>query len=151
MHVDEDKIMRQYDIPTIHIVGMEGMFGLLFGLPFLVIMDFTNQDSSLDAIYQLSHSPILLAAIIASVFSVAFFNFSGVTVTQRASAVARSTIDVSRTVSVWAVELVLGWNSFSTVQFVGFIVLTFGTLLYNRIIVIKQLEPLSEEEPIVSP
>merc|ERR1719436_1645889 len=98
-------------------------------------------ESTPAAFYQMGHSTPLLMAVIGSIFSIAFFNFSGVTVTQQASAVARSTIDVSRTILIWGVELTLGWNSFNLLQLAGFVVLAFGTLIYNRLLILPMLEP----------
>merc|ERR1719345_416264 len=96
------------------------------------------------AFYQMTHSTPLMIACVASVFSIAFFNYAGVTVTQKASAVARSTIDCSRTIIIWAVELMVGWNVFSWLQLAGFVVLAIGTMLYNRIIIVTAFDPLPE-------
>ena len=74
------------------------------------------------------------------------FNFAGATVTQRSSAVARSTIKISSTILIWVVELAMGWNSFSFMQLAGFILVALGTLLYNRIITLPWLASPSECE-----
>merc|ERR1719276_530284 len=141
MLVYEESIMSKYTIPPLQVVGMEGLFGFIFGVVLLTILNAAHIESTPAAYYQMTHSKPLLLAIVASICSIAFFNFSGVTVTQRASAVARSTIDVSRTIIIWAVEMTLGRNTFNSLQFVGFVVLAFGTLIYNHIIIIKALEP----------
>jgi len=99
-------------------------------------------------VYQLQNSTPLLLAVVGSIFSIAIFNFSGVTVTQQASAVARSTIDVSRTILIWAVELAVGWNTFNSLQLVGFIVVAAGTMIYNRLLVFQALEPSEEEKAL---
>mmetsp|Transcript_70368 Transcript_70368/g.124701 ORF Transcript_70368/g.124701 Transcript_70368/m.124701 type:complete len:312 (+) Transcript_70368:3-938(+) len=140
MLVYEEKIMNQYTVPPLMVVGMEGFFGILFGVVLLSVLNFTGVESTPGAIFQMGHSTPLLLAVIASIFSIAFFNFSGVTVTQQASAVARSTIDVSRTIIIWAVELALGWNTFNSLQLAGFCVLALGTMIYNRLIVIPFLD-----------
>merc|ERR1719161_2822674 len=129
MIVYEEKIMSSYTIPPLQVVGMEGLFGLGIGMILLVIVNMLGMESTPAAFYQISHSRTLLLVIIASIFSIAFFNFSGVTVTQRASATARSTLDVSRTIIIWAVELLLGWNTFSKIELAGFVILAAGTLL----------------------
>merc|ERR1719380_298034 len=116
MIVYEEKIMSSYTIPPLQVVGMEGLFGLGIGMILLVIVNMLGMESTPAAFYQISSSRLLLLVIIASIFSIAFFNFSGVTVTQKASAVARSTIDVSRTILIWAVELSLGWNGFNALH-----------------------------------
>merc|ERR1719345_477638 len=144
MIVYEEKIMSKYTVPPLLVVGMEGTFGILFGITLLAFLNAMHIENTAGAVYQITHSTPLLCAVVGSIFSIAFFNFSGVTVTQKASAVSRSTFDVSRTILIWAVELSLGWNSFNTLQFVGFVVLAVGTMLYNRIIVVPHLEPKGE-------
>jgi drug/metabolite transporter (DMT)-like permease len=149
MLVYEEKIMSQYYVEPLQVVGMEGFFGIIFGVLLLTTLNFTGVESTPEALYQMNHSVPLAIAVVGSIFSIAFFNFSGVTVTQQASAVARSTIDVSRTILIWAVELAVGWNSFNALQLAGFVVLAMGTLLYNRLVVISHLEPPAEAEPVL--
>lgn len=149
MLVYEEKIMSKYTVQPLQVVGMEGVFGCAIGVVLLLGLNGLHIESTPAALYQMKHSTPLLAAIIGSIFSIAFFNFSGVTVTQQASAVARSTIDVSRTIVIWAVELFLGWNSFSSLQLTGFVLLAAGTCIYNRILVIPGLKS-AESEPLVS-
>merc|ERR1719171_3468596 len=105
------------------------------------------EDTSV-AVYQMSSSKVLGLVIVASIFSIMIFNFSGVTVTQKASATARSTLDVSRTIIIWAVELLLGWNKFNWLQLAGFVLVAAGTLIYNRLIVISFLDPPEEAKPL---
>lgn len=77
--------------------------------------------------------------MIATVLDLAFFNAFGISVTKYASAAQRSTIDTSMTVSIWVLSVLLGLESFVPLEIPGFIVLAFGTLLYNEIIVIPFL------------
>jgi len=146
MIVYEEKIMSKYTVPPLLVVGMEGAFGILFGIILLCGLNFMHIENTAGAVYQISHSKPLLIAVVGSIFSIAFFNFSGVTVTQKSSAVARSTIDVSRTMIIWGVELAMGWNTFNVLQFAGFVVLAVGTMLYNRIITLKCLEVQEDPE-----
>lgn len=150
MLVYEEKIMSKYTIPPLQVVGMEGTFGILFGVILLTFLNQFHVESTPVAWYQMTHSTPLFVACVASIFSIAFFNFSGVTVTQQASAVSRSTIDVSRTILIWGVELSLGWNSFNMLQFAGFVVLALGTLIYNRLLVIPALEPKAELQSLIA-
>lgn len=150
MIVYEEKIMSKYVAAPLQVVGMEGFFGIIIGVTVLIILNVTGTESTPAAWYQMKHSGPLFIAVIASVFSIAFFNASGVTVTQQASAVARSTIDCSRTILIWIVELGLGWNSFNVIQLIGFIILAVGTLIYNRLIVLRFLEPPTEALPLAA-
>merc|ERR1719482_1111882 len=152
MLVYEEKIMSKYTVPPLLVVGMEGTFGILFGMVLLTGLNAMHIENTAGAVYQITHSKPLLTAVVGSIFSIAFFNFSGVTGTQKASAVARSTIDVSRTIIIWAVELSMGWNSFNMLQLMGFVLLAVGTMIYNRLIVFSFLdtpEALAECSPII--
>jgi len=55
-------------------------------------------------------------------------------VTRTVSATSRSTIDTCRTLFIWIVSLGLGWESFKWLQVVGFILLVYGTFLFNGIV-----------------
>jgi uncharacterized membrane protein len=146
MLVYEEKIMSKYTVPPLMVVGMEGMFGIMFGLVLLGGLNAMHIENSAGAVYQITHSKPLLTAVIGSIFSIAFFNFSGVTVTQKASAVSRSTIDVSRTIIIWAVELAMGWNTFNSLQLAGFFILALGTMTYNRLITFEVLDRADPDE-----
>jgi hypothetical protein len=62
------------------------------------------------------------------------FNYFGLSVTRSVSATARSTIDTCRTLFIWLVSLALGWESFKWLQVVGFMMLVYGTFLFNDIV-----------------
>merc|ERR1719428_2645569 len=91
---------------------------------------------------QMAQSKALVSTVIGSIFSIAFFNWSGITVTQKVSATSRSTIDSSRTILIWIIELALHWNTFNILQLVGFVFLASGTMIYNQIIEIPGLDAL---------
>ncbi len=60
--------------------------------------------------------------------------------TKNASSAQRSTIDTSRTVLVWIIQLAIGSEVFDPkydfLQLFGFVLLVCGTLVYNEIVVI---------------
>jgi multidrug transporter EmrE-like cation transporter len=80
---------------------------------------------------------MILVLSILICFSIASFNAFGVAVTKNASSAQRSTIDTSRTVLVWVVQLASGKEDFDWLQLIGFILLVCGTLVYNEIVVIR--------------
>jgi len=67
--------------------------------------------------------------------SIACFNSTGIACTKYASAAQRSTIDTSRTLTIWLLSLALGLETFHPWEIPGFILLAAGTLLYNEIVV----------------
>lgn len=152
MIVIEERYLANYTCPPLQMVGLEGFFGCIIGLVLLSGLQTTGLERTTDAMYMMQHSVPIQVGCIASMFSIAFFNWSGVTVTQNASATARSTIDVSRTALIWIVELCLAWNTFSYLQLSGFVVLTMGTLVYNDLITVPMLEKKenTEKTPLIA-
>lgn len=136
-------------------VGLEGVWGFLMTVILLPIFqqincgpsdlcyygkleDMTRAFADIGANYQIWLSSLLIC------FSIASFNAFGVTVTKNASAAQRSTIDTSRTVLIWIFFLAIpipgvAKEKFTWLQLSGFILLVFGTLVYNEIIVIPYL------------
>jgi hypothetical protein len=145
--VYEEKIMGEYTVPPLFLIGMQGLYGLFVAMTLLVFANLLGMETTSAALHQLQKSTPLAIVFIVSIFSLAVVNFTGVTVTQRAGAVARVTLEAARTLVIWAVELALGWATFNEVQLIGFIVLASGTLIYNRILVLPlpMLNPPPEE------
>ena len=77
------------------------------------------------------------------ILSIAFFNFSGLTISKYASATSRTIVDTLRTILVWTFFLVMPFvpddtkEKFSWLQLLGFLVLILGGLIYNEILVLK--------------
>lgn len=105
---------------------------------------------------ELGKNYLLVLQSVGIIFSIAFFNAFGVATTKNASAAQRSTIDTSRTVLIWIFFLIYpydGHEEFHFLQLGGFILLVFGTLVYNEIIILPFLgfnrytkEALQKEE-----
>merc|ERR1719162_2214631 len=125
-----------YEVEPLRMVGMEGLWGCIIGVVLLTVGNMTGTESTAAAMYQMSQSTPLTISVLLSIASIAFFNWSGITVTQKASATARSTIDSSRTIIIWVIELALHWNKFNAEQMLGFVFLASGTMIYNQIIVV---------------
>ena len=123
-------------------LSLTGLFGF-FILSFLLIpMYFIPAGSfgsnprhvledALDAFCQIGRQPLILVALFGNTFSIAFFNFAGMSVNKEISATTRMVLDSLRTVVIWVVSLALGWESFHALQILGFLVLLLGTSLYN--------------------
>lgn len=155
MLVYEEKVMKnaEYEVEPLQMVGMEGLWGCVIGVVLLAGLNVTGIESTSAAVYQMSQSTPLTISVILSIASIAFFNWSGITVTQKASATSRSTIDSSRTILIWMIELALQWNSFNPMQLLGFIFLASGTMIYNQIIEVPGMQdPASskEREPLTA-
>lgn len=88
-------------------------------------------EDALDAFCQVGRQPLIALALLGNISSIAFFNFSGISVTKELSATTRMVLDTLRTVVIWAFTLALGWEVFHPLQILGFLILLTGTALYN--------------------
>lgn len=143
----EEKIMSRYSVEPLLAVGYEGMFGALTTLLIMPLLHYfvgstpEGRGGYFDMSagwHQILTVPTVLYSSIAICFTIAFFNFFGLSVTRNVSATARSTIDTCRTLGIWVVSLSLGWETFllasGTLQIVGFCLVVYGTFLFNGII-----------------
>lgn len=162
----EEEFTKNYNCHPLKAVGWEGVFGSILYLFILVglqqvhceappkghttytSMICTQNDKgewrledSIFAVRQNFNSGLLFLNSIIFCLSVALINFAGVTVTKIASAGARSITEPIRTISIWAFFMLPIVNhchreSFNIVQFIGFILLILGNLIYNQVIII---------------
>lgn len=147
----EEKYVGSLNIPSLQAVGWEGIFGFVVLSVLLVPMYFIHVpkvfsnnprqvlEDAVDAFYMIKHNYLLLVPISATVFSIAFFNFAGISVTKEISATTRMVLDSVRTIVIWSVSLSIGWQKFHPLQLVGFTSLIFGMCIYNDIIVMRPL------------
>lgn len=123
--------MKSYTIDPLMAVGWEGFFGtvsVFLCMPFLAL--FASKSPFFDfprGWHQIiEHSNVMIASVLI-MFSIASFNFFGLSVTYRVSATARSTTDTCRTLGIWIVSLGLGWERlawpYSGLQVLGFALL----------------------------
>ena len=150
LFIVEEKLLGNYYLHPLKVVGWEGIWGLTIYIILLIIFQQINCDMALctetgkleDTLFafeQMGDNAVLVVLIVGGILSIAFFNFFGVSVTKNASAAQRSTIDTSRTAIIWIFFLIYkgdGHEDFIWLQLVGFIVLIFGTLIYNEILVL---------------
>jgi len=96
--------------------------------------------------------------IILGIFTISAFNICGVNVTKHISSLARSIVDVSRTLVVWMGSILVtetygvnngnfSWENIAVgpmlLEGLGFIVLVCGNLIYNKIIILPFAKPPS--------
>lgn len=141
--VIEEKFLSKYDVQPLQAVGWEGVFGFtvlsLLLIPFYFITpcairidipDCRLEDAP-DAFHQLKNNPIIVIATVGTILSIAFFNFAGISVTREMSATTRMVLDSLRTVVIWVVSMMVGWEHFNWIQLIGFLILLVGTFIYN--------------------
>nr|XP_010590280.1 solute carrier family 35 member F6 isoform X2 [Loxodonta africana] len=138
----EEKFVYKHNVHPLQAVGTEGLFGFVILSLLLVPMYYIPAGSfsgnprgtledALDAFCQVGRQPLIALALLGNISSIAFFNFAGISVTKELSATTRMVLDSLRTVVIWALSLVLGWEAFHPLQILGFLILLMGTALYN--------------------
>ena len=155
MFIVEEKLLGDYYLDPLKVVGLEGLWGLIFSCILLPIYQhipcsikelcpYGKLEDSIVAYDDFVNNPTLILLSVGVLFSISTFNACGVTVTKNASAAQRSTIDTSRTVIIWIFFMAvpvygIRIESFTWLQLFGFILLVFGTFVYNEIIVLPFL------------
>ncbi|KAI5478577.1 5-methyltetrahydropteroyltriglutamate-homocysteine S-methyltransferase [Pseudohyphozyma bogoriensis] len=138
----EEKIMERYSVEPLLAVGYEGFFGFLSTIAGIIVLQIfvgstpRGKGGYFDAPNgwkEVVNNPGVWGSSIAIMISIAFFNFCGLAVTKSVSATARSTIDTCRTCLIWVVSLMLGWEHFKWLQVIGFVLLVYGTFVFNGI------------------
>ena len=123
----EEEIIKKYKIQPLQGVGLEGIFGF-FTLTILLVpmyyipwhlpqsssswQERKSFEDTRDAFSQWAYSPQVLVASLGLVFSIAFFNFAGLTVTETMNATTRMVLDTLRSIIIWVISLVAGWQQF---------------------------------------
>ncbi|KAI9770081.1 MAG: hypothetical protein M1840_003531 [Geoglossum simile] len=138
--VVEEWILEQYALEPLKVVGWEGVFGFVVTVVGMVVGHIAigrGTGGYFDAVEgwrEVSGYRSIAISSVLIMISIGGFNFFGLSVTRTVSATSRSTIDTCRTLFIWIVSLGLNWESFKWLQVVGFILLVYGTFLFNGIV-----------------
>ncbi|CAD8057135.1 unnamed protein product [Paramecium primaurelia] len=154
----EEKYFRKYYLNPFELVGLEGLWGLVFTSILLAILEFIPCPSKMqsgcpqnsDGKYYLeqtiqffqvvfsfhnkNYQPQLFLLIIAEATSILLLNSICMAVVKYLSALTKSVVQVTTIALVWITCLIIGWEQFYWGQLIGFIILVFGSLIYNNII-----------------
>ncbi|KAM0730255.1 Solute carrier family 35 member F6 [Formica fusca] len=145
--VVEEKYMMEQNIPALQAIGWEGIFGFIGIFIALIPLNYITApppfadnsrgtlEASVEALVEIGSSSKLLIAIIGISFSIAFFNFAGISVTKEMSATTRMILDSVRTILIWAFSLAFQWQVFHYMQLIGFTILLIGMACYNNIVI----------------
>lgn len=143
----EERFVLKHNVPPLQAVGWEGFFGFFILSTLLIPFYFIHADQmfshspqyrledALDAFCQMGNSKIIVIAMIGNIISIAFFNFSGISVTKEMNATTRMVLDSVRTLIIWAVGLIAMWEKFQYLQIIGFVLLIIGTCIYNDLLI----------------
>jgi len=148
--VVEELFLKKRNIPPALVVGSEGAWGIMGMAVTLTILyyipgkDKGSYENAYDSAVMISNNVALLFFVIGQWAALWWYNLLALTVTKSLSAVHRTLLDAFRTTFVWIANLFIFYaiddrygeqlTDYSLLQAGGFILLLFGTLVYNRII-----------------
>jgi len=139
----EEWILERFAIEPLKVVSWEGLFGFLVTILVQIILHFTIGTSNSgkygyfdaeEGYRQIFTNRAIGFSSILIMISIGGFNFFGLSVTRTISATSRSIIDTCRTLFIWIVSLGLGWETFKWLQVVGFVLLVYGTFMFNDLV-----------------
>jgi len=153
MFVYEEKILKEFNIHVFDIVGWEGVWGILISSIFMAVFffipgkDFGSFENPIQATQQVTHNWILLSSLAVSVLVIGPFNYFGTSLTKYSSAMHRCLIDASRMCVVWLISIIAGWEHFSGIQALGYLIILIGNLIYYEVLTPcgVETEPSSSE------
>jgi drug/metabolite transporter (DMT)-like permease len=164
-------LLKRADLPVMFVVGMDGIWGIVFEMLILQWVTFLipgKDPFSIGGSFEfwgdtwlmLGHSWQLSAISIGLILSIGGYNVWAMTVTARGSAVHRTIFEALRTMTTWASMLIIGafdssfgekWQKWSWLQLGGFAVLVYASLVFNRVVKFPGITYLNEEPLLDKP
>lgn len=135
--VVEEHILSYLEVEPMEVVGYEGVYGTAVTIIGMIGGYFLNGKGYFDIVEsftQMIDNKIVLYTSFMIMISISVFNFCGISLTYCLSATSRSTIDTCRTLLVWLISMIIGWESLHSLQLGGFVLLVAGTLAFNGVI-----------------
>jgi len=157
--VVEEKFLKAKRFHPMHVVGMEGFFGLFMMV--CVVLPITTyvipappegttdirsvfHDDVFDGLYMMANNLNILYFGLVYFASIGMYNVFGMGVAKKMSSVHRTLIDALRTTIVWSFDVILYYSGngsfgekltyYSILQCFGFLLLIIGTLIYNKVL-----------------
>jgi len=162
--VVEEIFVKGHGAPPEQVVGSEGLWGIILMIGVLLVMgnikgsDSGAYENAGESVHMLAGSSQLDIFVFFYLISISFFNFFGVTIAGKLSAVHRTINDAMRTMIIWSVEIFVGycisedygtkWQPHTYMQLLGFALLVLGNLLKSAII---KIPGISYEEDAPKP
>jgi drug/metabolite transporter (DMT)-like permease len=167
--VSEEYLMTKMHCSPVLVVGMEGLWGLLYFAMIGPILTHTPESDSRfalvthedfgDSFSKIGASHPLLVITIIETFIIGAYNLTANYVTKRLNAVVRSILEACRTLGVWVLDLAFyyvfvwrgntspaeEWSKYSVLEFFGFCLLVYGTFAYKELVPIPGI-PRSNTE-----
>lgn len=163
-YIIEEKLLKTYDISPLKFVGLEGMWGSIISLVFLIIFQLISCDNwnesiqkdicsindefishfedSIFAIRQMIENINLILFMLGYIVGIILFNYSRLTLYRNRSAIFVLIINNCFSFIIWILFIIIPFNSnntndkFSWLKIFGFIFLIFGFIIFSEILVL---------------
>ena len=159
-YIVQEKIIKTYDVHPLQLVGYEGLWGIIVFTFLLIIFQFIpcnnwgiegdictindndkyHLEDSIFSFRQIWEKKSILILFIFYIISIFLYNVVGINITKLVSSTSRAVADNARIVFVYLFFFIFGpegtKETFDLIQFIGFLFLIIGTLIYNEIIVL---------------
>jgi len=159
----EEYLLTGHEVSAMQTVGMEGVWGcavMAVIIPTMTLApgaDHGSYESLPDGMHMMRGSPFLQGITLGYMVSIGLYNYVGMQLCRKLSAVTRCLVDCLRTSVVWGIELGLyygvsekygsPWTPHCWIQLFGFIFLFLGTLIYNGIVGMPCLSKTRHDMP----
>ncbi|GKT31731.1 UAA transporter like protein [Aduncisulcus paluster] len=162
----EEHVMANMNASPNQTVGFEGVYGMILTLLIVVPLlwlipgnDNGHEEDFFESFIMIGNNPFILVPTFAFIVSIVIYNVAGQNVTAITTCVHRTLLEALRSVLVWIISVIMGYtlhNSalgekltwWSFLEAAGFILITYGTLVYNQIVKHEGLfNYLVEKEP----
>ncbi len=161
--VVEEFLLQSLDCSAAQVVGTEGVYGTiwmsLIVLPIMNIIPGSDTggvwENTLDTFVMFRNNAWLWIPNLGFLIAIMLYNYCGQSVTKRLSCVHRTILEACRSLFVWVVSIALHYISmgrfgepvslFSIIQLFGFVILTLGSLIHNKIIKVPGLNYAAEK------
>lgn len=146
----EERICTKFAIHAKRMVGLEGLFGIIWMFGVLVVLSFIPCPNSqlcdiggytediTTGLKSLFAQPGLVVWCCVTIFAIFFVNLNAMILIQRVSAVFRIFWSNTTTIFVWLICLLIGYEEFVVlpffIQLAGFAMLVLGNFTYNEVI-----------------
>jgi len=96
-----------------------------------------------------TNQPTLFILVILSIVCINILNATGMAITKFDSALTRQVAGVTYPFFLWLICMAIGWENFFWEQLLGYLILAGGSVIYNHIILIPQLQPPKTHDEII--
>jgi len=115
-------------------------------------------EDTLESLTMIKNSIDLIGLLCTYLFSILFYNISGLNVMKNLSAIHLSILQATRTLCIWLVDIIIyylipieghgeRWTEWSPLQLCGFGFLVLGNLIYNKVIKLPRICPWVGSKP----